>query len=436
VTAYRKPAFIGPVEYCPGCGTLWKTKQKRTADMARKKQPDIFDIAIAGGGPSGRIAALALAREGFSCVQFAPPLPRADGRTTALWQQSVALLDEISVWADIEGAAASLKKMRMIDGTGRLFRAPEVTFDSAELGIEEFGFNILNENLNEVLEKHCAAEKNLSTIPYKVSNVDFGDAAVQLTAEDGKTVSARLAVAADGRRSLLRESAGIKVKRWSYPQVAVVLNLNHRLPHQHVSTEFHTATGPFTLVPLPGRQSALVCVETADGAAALMDMAPRDLERELERRAHSILGAFTLASEPQSFPLSGMNAVSLVGKRLALVGETAHVFPPIGAQGLNLSLRDILDLRTVMTAAKIRQEDPGSAVVLRAYENRRLGDVRTRTNAVDLLNRSLLTSFLPVQAARSVGMYLAGKVGPLRRMLMREGMTPGTAFRANRRANG
>ncbi len=163
--------------------------------------------------------------------------------------------------------------------------------------------------------------------------------------------SAKLAVAADGRRSTLREAAGIEVKSWSYPQVAVVLNLEHRLPHQQVSTEFHTSTGPFTLVPLPGRQSSLVCVETADGAADLLAMTEEKLEAELERRAHSILGRFKLSTKPQSFPLSGLTATSLVGPRLALVGETAHVFPPIGAQGLNLSLRDIRDLISVVASA-------------------------------------------------------------------------------------
>lgn len=391
--------------------------------------PDLFDIAIVGGGPSGRTAALAFAREGFSCVVFAPPVGTSDGRTTALWRQSIDLLRDLGVWTDIETRATPLKKMRMIDATGRIVRAPEVIFDSAELDMEEFGFNILNSDLNPVLEAHCSAESSLTVCDESVRSVEYGAQQVRLTTADGNTVSARVAVAADGRQSLLRESAGIAVKRWSYPQVAVVLNLEHRLPHQHISTEFHTPTGPFTLVPLPGRRSALVCVETAEGAHDLLALEPPALERELERRAHSLLGAFTLASEPQSFPLSGMNAETLVGPRLALVGETAHVFPPIGAQGLNLSFRDILDLRAVLSSARLRQADPGSPSVLAAYESKRLGDVRTRTNAVDLLNRSLLTGFLPVQAARSAGLYLAGKVGPVRRMLMREGMTPGSAFR-------
>lgn len=400
--------------------------------MARAKTPEQFDIAIVGGGPSGRIAALALAQQGLSCVLIAPAADRQDGRTTALWQRSIDLLREIGVWSAIEGSAASLKKMRMIDNTGRLFRAPEVVFDCAELGLEEFGFNILNEKLNVSLEKCCLAQSGLKQISATVETAEFGDEWATLVTSGGKTITARLAVAADGRRSTLREAAGIDVRSWSYPQVAVVLNLEHRLPHQQISTEFHTATGPFTLVPLPGRQSSLVCVETAEGAANLLAMTDKDLEADLERRSHSILGNFKLASRPQSFPLSGLTATSLVGPRLALVGETAHVFPPIGAQGLNLSLRDIRDLITVVAAAKRSHADIGGKAVLSAYEKKRFSDIRSRTNAVDVLNRSLLTSFLPVQAARSAGMYLAGKVGPLRRILMREGLAPGSAFQLHR----
>ncbi|QFT32160.1 2-octaprenyl-3-methyl-6-methoxy-1,4-benzoquinol hydroxylase [Labrenzia sp. THAF82] len=396
--------------------------------MPKAKLSQIYDIAIVGGGPSGRIAALTLAQNGFSCVLVAPRSTIKDGRTTALWQRSIELLQEIGVWDELANTACELKKMRMIDDTGRLIRAPEVVFDSAELGMEVFGFNILNHELNKILEKHCDAHNNVADLDDSAAQVEFGDETALLTTKSGQTIEARLVVAADGRNSVLRETAGIPVRRWSYPQVAVVLNLEHRLPHQHISTEFHTPTGPFTLVPLPGRQSSLVCVETAEGAEALLSLEDHELEFELERRAHSILGRFSLASKPQSFPLSGLTAQTLVKDRLALVGETAHVFPPIGAQGLNLSLRDVLDLSGVLLAARMKHQDIGREAVLKAYDTKRASDIRSRTNAVDALNRSLLTDFLPVQAARSISMHLAERVGPFRRMLMREGLAPGSAF--------
>ncbi|KZM49901.1 UbiH/UbiF family hydroxylase [Labrenzia sp. OB1] len=400
--------------------------------MAKTKQARMFDIAVVGGGPSGRIAALRFAKSGFSTALVATNGGMPDGRTTALWQKSISLLEEIGVWPQIRENAAQLRKMRMIDDTGRLIRAPEVIFDSAELELEEFGFNMLNSNLNAVLEEHCATAKNITLVDSTVTKVDFLPQSAVLHAETGEVIEARLVVAADGRNSLVRKAADIDVRHWSYPQAALVLNLEHSLPHHGISTEFHTPTGPFTLVPLPGRQSSLVCVESVDGAERLLEMKDALIEMELERRAHSILGSFKLVSQVQSFPLSGLSATRLVGDRVALIGESAHVFPPIGAQGLNLSLRDIADLDKVLSRAAARQQDVGGQDVLKSYEANRKSDVRTRTQAVDLLNRSLLTGLLPVQLARGAGMYLAGKVGPFRRLLMREGMAPGSGFTLSR----
>jgi len=397
--------------------------------MARAEKDKKCDAVVVGGGPSGRIAALALAKSGVTTALVAPQNAPKDERTTALWQKSLDLLKDLGIWTDIAPTAEPLKAMRMIDGSSRLIRAPETVFDSAELGIEEFGYNICNAALNDVLAKACAQETNLTCVDGFAESAAFDNGKAVITTKTGVKVSASLAVAADGRNSLLRQSAGIDVKRWSYPQTALVLNLEHSVPHRGISTEFHTPTGPFTLVPLPGRQSSLVCVETAEVAERLKTMDKALLARELEARAHSILGKFTVVSEPQTFPLSGMTARALVANRLALIGETAHVFPPVGAQGLNLSMRDISDLVETVARTKAKGQDIGSLTALKTFQTKRFSDIRSRTSAVDMLNRSLLTDFLPVQAARSAGMYLAGKFGPLRRVLMREGMEPGTGLR-------
>lgn len=396
--------------------------------MALAKEDIFYDVAVVGGGPSGRIAALSLARKGLNTALIAPFEGSLDQRTTALWQKSLGLLKDLGIWEAIKPGAAPLKKMRMIDGSSRLVRAPETVFDSAELGIEEFGFNILNSELNKVLAAACSDEDLVTCIDDYAGTARFGGKCVEIGTKSGAKVTARLAVAADGRNSLLRTEAGIEVKRWSYPQTALVLNLAHSLPHHGISTEFHTPTGPFTLVPLPGQRSSLVCVETAEVAEDLQGMDKIRLALELERRAGSILGKFTVVSDPQTFPLSGMTAESVAAHRLALVGETAHVFPPVGAQGLNLSMRDVSDLVETVSRAHSRGLDIGDLNSLKPYEVKRLSDIRSRTNAVDMLNRSLLTDFLPVQAARSAGMYLAGKIGPFRRLLMREGMAPGSGF--------
>lgn len=397
--------------------------------MSKPDQSSVQDIVVVGGGPSGRIAAIGLAQLGMSVALVAPASSGQDGRTTALWQQSITFLKQIGVWDELAQSTAPLAKMRMVDDTGGLIRAPEVVFDSSDLELEEFGFNILNDRLNAVLEEKCSAEKTLTVLPEQADCVEISSGHVLIETASGSQIRARLAIAADGRKSMLRDAAGIEVKTWTYPQVAVVLNIEHRLPHNSISTEFHTPTGPFTLVPLPGNKSSIVCVETEEGAARLCAMKAAQLEIELERRAHSILGSFKLTSDVKSFPLSGMSASRLIGDRIALIGEAAHVFPPIGAQGLNLSLRDIIDLTSVVAGACRRSADPGGRSILEHYETKRRRDITTRTNAVDILNRSLLTPFLPVQAARGLGMYVVDRVAPLKRFLMREGMAPASGFR-------
>ncbi|MEJ1159353.1 UbiH/UbiF family hydroxylase [Prosthecomicrobium sp. N25] len=383
-----------------------------------------FDVAVVGAGPSGLAAALHLARSGFRTVSIAPKSPPEDQRTTALLGSSVGLLQHLGVWDALAARGAALRTMRLVDVTGRLVRAPEVAFHAREIERDSFGVNVMNRDITDVLSTAAAETPGLTRLEGTVETVTIGERLVRLETGAGAVVEARVAVAADGRRSRLREAAGIGIDTWTYPQSALVLNAATEAAHDEISTEFHGPNGPYVLVPLPGRMVSIVLIEKPEAAEALNALSDEDLGRELERRAHSLLGRMTVVGPRQVYPLSGLTAKAFGRNRVALVGETAHVFPPVGAQGLNLSLRDVGHLAEALVRARRSGQDIGGAETLAAYDRMRRPDVKSRTLGVDIADRALLSDLLPAQIARSLGLALADRIAPLRRLIMREGLAP------------
>jgi 2-octaprenyl-6-methoxyphenol hydroxylase len=383
------------------------------------------DVVVVGGGPAGLMAAIALAQASIPTILVAKaPIP--DNRTSALLVGSVAALETLGVWERCRDEAAPLRVIRLVDDTGRLLRAPEVRFEAAEIELDAFGHNIENHHLVAALEARLRELPTLRRIDGEAVRVEPADQ-VTVVLKDGTSVSARLAVGADGHSSLCRAGAGIETHGWTYRQTALTFNLRHTSPHDAISTEFHTATGPFTLVPLPGLRSSLVCV-LDPAAAERWRLAPtQELGPEIERRSHSILGKIEIDTGPGVFALAVATAESFAARRIALVGEAAHLIPPIGAQGLNLGLRDAATIAELVVDARRRGDDPGGADLLSRYDRQRRSDVTSRAVAVDLLNRSLLSGFLPIHGARGLGLFLLGRVGPLRRAMMREGVAPTVA---------
>ena len=379
------------------------------------------EVAVIGGGPAGLVCAIALAAAGVETVLVAPHAG-ADHRTTALLAGSVAALETLGVWSACLSDAAPLRQICMIDDTARLLRAPEVSFVAAEIGLDAFGYNIENHHLVAALEARAGAVK-LPRVAAPALLVESDEAGVTVEYAGG-ALRARLVIGADGSRSLCRTAAGIGTRRHAYPQSALTLNLEHARPHNDISTEFHTESGPFTLVPLPGRRSSLVCVLASDDAHRLAGTADAALADDIERRAHSLLGRMRVESGRGLFPLAVETAEAIARGRIALVGEAAHVVPPIGAQGLNLGLRDAATVAEIVADARRAGRDAGEPSVLFRYETSRRADVMSRTIAVDLLNRSLLAGFVPLHGLRGLSLYLADRVGPLRRALMREGVMP------------
>jgi 2-octaprenyl-6-methoxyphenol hydroxylase len=388
---------------------------------AMQNVPQKIDVIVVGAGPAGLTVAITCAAAGVPVVLIGRP--PADNRTTALLAGSVTALETLGVWQRCAQHAAPLRTMRLVDDTGRLVRAPEVKFDSGEIGLEAFGWNIENRHLIAALNALARELPSLTMIDALVEAVETAPDLVTVRAS-GHTLSAPLVIGADGRKSMCRDAAGIALDTRSYPQSALTLSFTHSRPHRDTSTEFHTASGPFTLVPLPGNRSSLVWVLDPGEAETIGARDDADLSLELERRSQSILGKIEVEPGRGLFPLTMSRAKQFAANRIALVGEAAHVLPPIGAQGLNLGLRDAAAIGESVVEASRRNEDVGGDSILSGYDRARRNDVGSRALAVDLLNRSLLSDFLPVQSARGLGLYLLDRIGPLRRAVMREGTAP------------
>ncbi len=390
-----------------------------------------IDVVVAGAGPAGLVTALALASQGVSVTVAAPPISdtanRADTRTTALFGGSVELLRHMNVWIDLEASAAPLVGLRLVDDTGSLLRAPETTFRASEVGLSCFGYNIENTALTRALANRVAAQEaqigwRNGIVEHVLPHRDFIEVICQ---SDNRSLTAQLVVGADGRQSVSRSAAGIAIERWSYPQSALAVRFAHTRPHDGVSTEFHRRAGPFTTVPLRGRWSSLVWVDTAAEVERIHHLADAPFAVALEDRLQGLLGSVTEVGQRSVFPLSGLSVETMAKARVALVGEAAHVIPPIGAQGLNLGFRDAAWIADLVGVAKRQGDDIGGSRVLEAYDRARRTDIASRTLAVDLLNRSLFMDLLPFDVLRGAGIAALAALPWLRRSVMQEGLSPG-----------
>ena len=386
-----------------------------------------FDIIVAGTGPAGLPAALACAKSRLSVAVVGPVAltgSAPDTRTAALFTGSLALLQQLGAMVYLEEAASPLRGIRIVDDGDRLIRAPEVLFEAREMDLDDFGANVPQQALSAALWSAIAENKGVHAIVGQVAGLELAGDRIEVRLDVGAVLSAGLVVAADGRNSVCRQAAGIATETWDYPQVAIAAQFSHSREHHGISTEFHRPAGPCTVVPMPGKRSSLVWVERPAIARRLVQLDDANFARALEERLHGILGQVSDIGERRSFPLSGLKAKSLGKNRVVLVGEAGHTLPPIGAQGLNLGLRDAATLADLIISAKARSADIGGPELLSAYDDARRIDVDVRTGAVDLLNRSLLVDLLPVNLARGLGMHMIGSFSGLKRQVMRAGLEP------------
>ncbi len=386
------------------------------------------DVVVVGAGPAGLAAALGCLEAGLAPAivdtSKSASAEAAKGRSAALFNKTIDFLQRLGVWDACHDRAEPLRALQFIDDTGRRLRAPDCVFHAEEIGETAFGYNISNADLVAALKAEVEKQKLQVLTPGPV--IGFRETATKasLRFADGTELAAPLAIAADGRMSALREAAGFRKLAWTYDQVALAASFRHARPHRGVCIEFHRGAGPLTLVPLPGNESSFVWVERKSEAERLAALDDEAFAREIEKASHLALGGVSEVSGRGRFPLSSLAVRDYGRARVALAGEAAHVVPPIGAQGLNLGFRDVETLLRLLAEAREKGADIGSEDLLRDYTAARRGDIVSRTLGADVLNRSLLSNFLPLQAARGLGLYALGSIGPLRRAFMRRGMAP------------
>jgi 2-octaprenyl-6-methoxyphenol hydroxylase len=386
-----------------------------------------FDILVVGAGPTGLAAAAALAPTGMRVALAGIGVggaKRESTRTAALFRPAISLLQNLGVWPEVARRSAPLEAIRIVDDTGFMLRAPEVIFRSSEIGWESFGYNVPDDALTNALEAAVRASPVRLLDGGALSRLTPSATACVAQLSSGDPVRASLIVAADGRESVCRTEAGIGVRRWSYQQRALTTRFAHSRNHANISTELHGAGGPCTTVPLPGRTSSLVWVERTAEADRLMTLDDASFVDELSTKLGGLLGEIYSPAPRGSFPLSWLAADRLGGSRVVLVGEAAHVIPPIGAQGLNLGLLDVAVLADCADAAASAGEEPGGPVMIERYEQARRLDIERRMRAVDLVNRSLTSGLLPVTLARGAGLHALAAMPALRRRAMLAGLMP------------
>ena len=390
------------------------------------------DILVSGGGVAGLTAAAVFGQAGFSvtCVDPAPPITARDEtgsdlRTTAFLQPAQALLDRAGLWPRLAPEVTPLEVMRIVDAGGER-PEPRITkeFNASDISDKPFGWNLPNWLLRREMVAHLESLPNADFRPGTGAASLFtreGEARVGLS--DGSRIRCRLVIAADGRNSPMRHAAGIDVKTTHYGQKALAFAVTHAIPHANVSTEIHRSGGPFTLVPLPDHEgrpsSAVVWMEEGAEAQRLAGVSTPDFEAAMNDRSCRLFGPLTLASRRTVWPIISQIATRLYSERVALVAEAAHVVPPIGAQGLNMSLGD---MRVLLELAEAAPDRLGDLDMLETYERRRHAEIRARVAGIDLLNRASMMRAQPLRDARAMGLNAIYSMAPVRKTLMQLGL--------------
>jgi len=392
--------------------------------------PDDFELLIAGGGLNGLLLGLACAGAGLDVAVVDREDPATmlgagfDGRASAIAYGSRLVFDGIGLWPEIATEAEPIQEIRVADDESPLY----LHYDHRDLGPEganlvPLGYIVENRVLRRVLIERARSLPNLRLLaPRTVAGMAATAGRATATLADGTVFATRLVIAADGKDSPLRRAAGIGIVEWTYPQTGIVTTVQHERPHGGIAIEHFLPAGPFAILPMTGNRSSLVWTEAAGLAPRLLALPEAEFAAELRARFGTFLGAAAPVGPRWAYPLSLMQADRYTARRLALIGEAAHVIHPIAGQGLNIGIRDVAALAEAIVDARRLGLDIGDDAVLDRYQRWRRADALLLAAVTDGLNRLFSNAIPPVKLVRDVGLAIVHRLPPLKRILMRHAM--------------
>lgn len=387
----------------------------------RRRRDPMLDVAVVGGGMVGAAAALALARTGLSVTLFEArePAPwhaddEVDLRVVALASSSVALLDELGVWASIHDARAQpYRYMHVWDAAS----GATLDFDATHDGHDALGWIVENRLLQQTLWQTLEAAGVQRRCPASVQGFEAGHDHVHLRLADGDSLDARLLVAADGAASPLRTQAGIATHGRDYAQRAVVAHVTTERAHADTAWQRFLPDGPIALLPLSDGRCSIVWTLPESEARRVQALSDQDFAEAVGMACDFRLGRIIATTPRASFPLKLQLARDYHAERLVLLGDAAHVVHPLAGQGVNLGLRDVVQLRDTVQAARAKGGDIGAEHVLRRYARRRRSADTLDAHGIDVLGRVFGWRSAPLIGLRSLGITAFNHLPTLKRAL-------------------
>lgn len=393
-----------------------------------------YDIIIAGGGMVGASLALALAPLELDVAVVEPVArsadrqPSFDDRSTALSRSSQRMFEAMGLWDDIVAAATPITRIHVSD-RGR-FGFSHI--DAAEQGVEALGYVVINRVLGGVLQTALARVGRLDILcPARIESAKLSAGRAQVQTDDGRRLSARLLVAADGTGSAVRAMIGIGVEQISYGQRAIIGNLLPEMPLDGRAYERFTDQGPFALLPVADDRAGFVWNVGEDDAGRILGLSDADFLAELQRVFGYRQGEFSRLGKRASYPLVLSKALRLTAQRSVLVGNSAHGLHPAAAQGFNLGLRDVAALCDCIADSP---GDVGSPQPLQRYADWRRADQKKLVGFTDGLVRLFGHVPPPIRVLRDIGMLGFDLVPGVRRLVAKH--TMGLAGRLPRLSRG